>query len=506
MVPDNFFRQIRQIWVLFPLLVVMSVTQAFSQRTTITFLHSNDMHASFVPHEAVWVRTTPKPMVGGFKELAFKIDSMRAVRPLTILVDGGDVMTGNPISEIDYKGATGGALFEMMNRMKYDISCPGNHDLDISQENLIKLTKIASFPSLSANLVNAVGQFPVNNKPYAIIERVGIKVGFIGLMSQELYGLVNQNNLVGIKVLSPVETARKYVAQLRPKVDLLVALTHQGVDDDSVLAEEVPGLDIIIGAHSHTRLKSPKVVNHIPIVQTGSNAENLGVTDVTIENGKVVSVEGSLIQLWPGQNRPANSVSALVDSMKERVDREYSEVIGTLTEDWVRKNGGSAMGTFITDAQREAAHAEIGFMNDHGMRKDVAAGNITKRDLFEVLPFRNILMTFQMSGEELESIARFVLDKNPGLQMTGMKIAWKKQADGTKEIVGITVQGKPLDSKRMYICAASDFLVGDAQRYMGLEIRKATSLQQTVFDAVEKAIRKEKRITPKQSLFLEQVQ
>ncbi len=75
-------------------------------------------------------------------------------------------------------------------------------------------------------------------------------------MSQELYGLVNQSSLVGIKVLSPVETARKYIAELRPKVDLLVAVTHQGVDDDSVLAQEAPGLDIIIGGHSHTRFEN----------------------------------------------------------------------------------------------------------------------------------------------------------------------------------------------------------------------------------------------------------
>jgi 5'-nucleotidase len=481
------------------------VAGAPCQPKTITFLHTNDMHASFIPHEAIWVRTSPKPMVGGFKELAFRIDSLRAIKPLTILVDAGDVMTGNPISEIDYKGATGGALFELMNRMGYDVSCPGNHDFDISQANLIRLTKIARFPSLSANIVNAQDQFPVNNKAYAIIERSGVKVGFIGLMSQELYGLVNQSNLNGIKILSPVETARKYIAELRPKVDLLVAVTHQGVDDDSVLAQEAPGLDIIIGGHSHTRLLRPKVVNSVPIVQTGSNCENLGELDVTLDKGKIVAANGCLIQLWPGKDRPVSKVSSLVDSMQASIDREYSEVIGTLTEDWVRKPGASAMGTFITEAQREAAHAEIAFMNDHGMRKDVGAGNITKRDLYEVLPFRNVLMTFQLSGEELEHIAQFVLDKNPGLQMTGMTIRWKQRPDVSKELIGVMVRGKPIEQKRMYICAASDFLVSEADRYMGLEIHHAISLQQTVFSAVEKAVRKEKRITPTAFLFLERV-
>jgi 5'-nucleotidase/UDP-sugar diphosphatase len=485
---------------------LFSVSPGSSQPKIITFLHTNDMHASFLPHEAIWVRSTPKPLVGGFKELAFRIDSLRAIKPLTFLVDAGDVMTGNPISEIEYKGATGGALYEMMNRMGYDVSCPGNHDFDISQENLIRLTKIAAFPSLSANIVNNKGEFPVNNKPYAIIERGGVRVGFIGLMSQDLYGLVNQNNLVGIKVLSPVETAKKYIAELRPKVDLIVAITHEGVDDDSVLAAEAPGLDVIIGGHSHTRLRTPKMVNNVPIVQAGSNCENLGELDVTLDNGKVVSTSGSLIQLWPGKNRPPSSVSSLVDSMQEAIDREYSEVIGTLTADWVRKPGGSAMGTFITEAQREAAHADIAFMNDHGIRKDVAAGNITKRDLFEVLPFRNMLMTFQLSGAELETVARFYLEKRPAIQMTGMTIKWKPGSDGTKELVGVTVDGKPLEEQRMYICAASDFLVGEAERYMGVEIRKPISLQQTVFSAVEKAVRKERRITPTQFLFMERVQ
>jgi 5'-nucleotidase / UDP-sugar diphosphatase len=484
---------------------LLCIGVATGQPKTITFLHTNDMHASFVPHEAIWVRTNPKPLVGGFKELAFRIDSLRAIRPLTILVDAGDVMTGNPISEIEYKGARGGALFEMMNLMRYDASAPGNHDLDINQENLIALTRIAKFSSLSANLVNARGEFPLNNKPYAIIERGGVKVGLIGLMSQELYGLVNQNNLVGIKVLSPVETARKYIKELRPKVDLLVAITHQGVDEDSALAEGVTGLDIIIGGHSHTRLKSPRIVNNVPIVQTGSNCENLGVLDVTLEHGRVVAVNGSLIQLWPGQNRPANEVASLVDSMQTVIDKEYSEVIGTLTEDWIRKPGGSAMGTFVTEAQRKAAHADIAFMNDHGMRKDLVAGNMTKRDLYEVLPFRNVLMTFQLTGEELEKVAKFVLEKKPGIQMTGMVIRWKPEPDGTKRLVGVTVQGKPLEKGRSYICAASDFLVSEAGRYMGIEIQKPVSLQQTVFSAVETEVRKEKRIAPQQTLFLEQV-
>ena len=179
------------------LLSGLIVTAGCAQPQTLTILHTNDIHAAFVPHEATWSKQSPKPMVGGFKELEFAVDSIRKTKKNVLLLDGGDVMTGNPITDRIYRGVEGGALFEMMNLVRYDAWCIGNHDFDISQKNLVGLTKIAKFPSLSANIVNRKNEFPVNNKDYVIVERAGLRIGIFGLMSQGLYGLVNQNNLVG---------------------------------------------------------------------------------------------------------------------------------------------------------------------------------------------------------------------------------------------------------------------------------------------------------------------
>lgn len=269
-----------------------------SQPKSITILHTNDIHANFIPHEATWIRETPKPMVGGINELSFALDSIRKINNATLYLDAGDIMTGNPITEYEYKGALGGALFEMMNMIGCEAWCLGNHDFDLGQQNLLKLTAIAKFPTLSANVVNDKNEYPVNNKPYVIIEKNGLKIGIIGVMSQGLYNLVNQTMLVGIKVLSPVETTQKFIDELQTKTDLIIALTHEGVDDDSVLAMNVHGLNIIVGGHSHTRLKKPKFINGVIIVQTGSYCENLGVLDVTVENKKVTQYNGQLIQLW----------------------------------------------------------------------------------------------------------------------------------------------------------------------------------------------------------------
>ncbi len=480
--------------------LVMSVAIAVAgslaaQPRTLTILHTNDMHATFVPREALWVKTQPRPLVGGFTQLAFAIDSIRDSRPDVLLMDAGDVMTGNPITERVYQGASGGALFAMMNLMKYDVWCPGNHDLDISQDNLIALASIARFPTVCANLVSNDLKFPVHNQPYVVIERGGLRIGIIGIISQELYGLVLQANLTGLRVLSPAETAQRYVDELRPKTDLVIALTHQGVEEDSALAVAVHGLDLIVGGHSHTRLKVPRLVNGVYIVQTGSNAENLGVLTLTVENHHLSNVEGHLLQLWADTKRPPSAVSALVDSMQIEIEKEYSEVIGVLHGDWVRGGSESAIGSYITNAQREAVRADVGFMNVHGVRKDLADGPIRKRDLFEVLPFRNVLATFQLTGAQLRSVLQYSIRMRSGLHVSGITGVWSMGADSTVELRDLRIGGNPVDDARGYSCVASDYLIGEAGHYFGLVPEHVIFLKRTLFDAIEQRIRSDHDIT-----------
>ncbi len=473
-----------------------SVAPLTSQSRTLTILHTNDMHATFVPREAVWVKAQPRPMVGGFTELAFTIDSIRQKRPDVLLVDGGDVMTGNPITELKYDGASGGALFAMMNLMGYDVWCPGNHDLDISQENLIALASIAKFPTVCANLVDDQGRLPVHNIPYTILERNGLRIGIIGIISQELYSLVLQSNLTGLRVLSPEETTQKYVDELRPKTDLLLALTHQGVDEDSMLAASVHGLDLIIGGHSHTRLKSPLLVNGTYIVQAGSNTENLGVVTLTVDRHHLTHVQGQLLQLWAAAKRPPSAVSMLVDSMQSEIEREYSQVIGVLHGDWIRGGSETAIGHYITEAQREAVRADVGFMNIHGIRKDLPAGPIRKKDLFEVLPFRNVLATFQLTGSQLLSMLEYAVRTRSQIHLAGINATWASGPDSTIVLRDVRINGNPVDTSRAYSCVASDYFIGEAERYIGIVPRDVIFLKRTLFEVVEQRIRDDHDITP----------
>jgi len=470
-------------------LILLLLPCACAQQQTLTILHTNDMHASFLPHQAYWVNQTPKPMVGGFAELFFVSDSIRRSGGEVLMLDAGDVMTGNPITERRYGGARGGSLFEMMNMIGYDAWSPGNHDFDVSQENLKALTEIAAFPTLCANLVNDAGAYPVNNRPYVLFQRGGLKIAVIGVISQYLYNLVIQKNLTGLRVQSPSETLQKWVTELRPKADLIIALTHQGADEDSVLGAEVKGLDIIVGGHSHTRLREAKVVDGVLIVQAGSNAENLGILTVRVDKGRVVRHEGGLLPLWARSGRPHNRLTALIDSMKSEIDKEYDEVIGTLKVNWIRRDSAMGIGTFVTEAQREAVHADVAFMNIDGMRKDLTPGPITKKDLFEVLPFQNTLTTFQLSGSQIRSALEHSLRERPRILITGVAADWKPAPDGGVMLLNVSIGGKPLDGDRMYICTASDYFVGEAVRYLGFDLPQRIYLEQTLFQSVERAIR-----------------
>lgn len=469
----------------------------YAQPKTVTILHTNDMHANFIPHEAFWIKETPKPLVGGFNELSFAVDSLRKIKSNLLLVDAGDLMTGNPVTEYDYKGAQGGVLFEMMNRLGYEAWTPGNHDFDISQDNLRKLIAIAKFPVVSANLVKSGGGFPVNNKEYTIIEKNGVRIGIIGVITEGLYNLVNRTNLVDIKILPTITTTQRCIDELMPKTDLIIALTHQGVDDDSVLAANLKGLNVIIGGHSHTRLKKPKNVNGVLIAQAGSNCENLGILDLTVENHTITKSWGVLLPLNYTSERPKTDLSKLIDSVKQKIDLEYSEVIGNLKSDWTRGDGEMGIGNFIADAQREAVHADVAFMNNHGIRKNVTAGQLTKRDLFEVLPFRNVLVTFQLSGKQIKDLVKNYIQKHASIQTSGIICAWKRTTNNEIEFVSFMINGKLIDDNKAYVAAASDYLVGEGKRYLGVEITNPSFLQQTVFAAVENKVRTEKIIDSK---------
>lgn len=471
---------------------------ACSAPKKILILHTNDMHASFLPHEAFWVKDAPKPLVGGMKELAWTIDSIRSAGTPSILLDAGDVMTGSPISDLEYRGVSGGALFAMMGMLRYDAWEIGNHDLDISQDNLRSLTTIAPFPTLSANLTDSAGARTLNNTDALILTAGGVRIGVVGVMTERLFEVTNTNNLRGLKVGSAAEAVQRAVDRLKDSVDIMIALSHRGADEDSALAAATHGLSAIIGGHSHTRLRSPKLVNGVIICQAGSNCENLGVLELTVDGKTVSAYNGQLIQLWKVHTPAQNALSGLVDEYDQRIQKEYGGTIGQLSADWKRSGREeSNIGNFVADAMREGAAADFAITNSSGIRKDLSAGPITKLDMFEILPFRNVLCTFILPGREVLAFARRTAEAlaqgRMSTQTSGLKVSWKSTPGGI-DITGVVINGSPLDTAKTYTCATSDFAVNQGDKYLGVVPGAVLYLPTTVFQALVAKVEREKTI------------
>ena len=223
---------------------------------SLTVLHTNDMHSRIEPIPNDGRRYAG---LGGMAGRAALIDKIRGEEENVLLLDAGDIFQGTP-----YFNFFGGELeFKLMSKMKYDAATLGNHDFDNGIEGLHKMLPHAEFPFLCANYDFSGNILKGRFQPYRIFRRGPLRIGVFGL-GIELKGLVNQNLSKGTVYSDPISVAKEMVQELeRKKCDLIICLSHLGYKyrgkkvSDHTLAEEVNGLDLIIGGHTHTFLDMP---------------------------------------------------------------------------------------------------------------------------------------------------------------------------------------------------------------------------------------------------------
>jgi len=476
------------------LILLCCFLPSFAQQLAI--LHTNDTHAQFEPAPATWVQKNPKPLIGGMTALEYFISKEREKQQPILLLDAGDIMTGTPIAKIVRDGVTGGGYMDMLNMIGYDAMTIGNHEFDEGQENLLRLAAAAQFDVLSANLYQ--NDRLITQKPYAIYTVGGVKVGVIGLILSRLFDDVAKKNLDGIRVQDPAAAAQTFINEIDPQTDLIVLLTHQGVEEDLALADRIRGADVIVGGHSHSRLQEPIRRNGLLVVQADSKTRYLGRLELTVQADTVADYRYQLIPTWVDSVRNPNPrMQELVRQYKERIDEEYGKPLGKLKVDWRRSNQQeSNIGNYLTDVVRSSVGVDFAVLNSGGIRKDLNKGVLRKLDIVEILPFSNYVVKFTCSGAELrtmvESNARATLRQEPGiLQVSGLSYAFRITKGGTVEIEWIKVNGRALDDHKTYTGATVDFIIyGQAEKYFGFPVQtgEATGflLADLVMDYVQK--------------------
>ena len=464
----------------------------------LVIFHTNDAHGGFAPEPAMW--RDDKAPAGGIVALAAHLAQERKGAAPSLLLDGGDFMTGNIICDLSVDGVIGGAWQDLRNLIGYDCGVVGNHEFDQGIDNARKLFARANFPIIAADILDAQGK-PLFAPGPVVIERGGLRIGIIGVSCAGLFEVTAPNRTAGLSLRHQDEVVREQLKDLLPRTDLQVLISHSGVQGDEALAKVLAGsgLDVIVGAHSHTRLKEPKLVGGILIVQAGANLKNLGRLDLNVKDGRVVGYDGRLIDLIVIDTAGVSpQLTALAAKYAQQIEVEFGRTIATLETAWHRGHGESNIGDWICDALRAHVGADVAFLNSGSIRKDLAAGPVRMSDVKEILPFANTLVTFDLTGAQLRTIvetnAKAAAGDGSGLQLSGLSYGWRKVGDHV-EVEDLRVGGTPVQNDKVYKAAAADYVAMQAKEYFGLEPPPTVYAGIGVTDAIMAAVRKAGKIT-----------
>lgn len=421
-----------------------SPIRAAEPRTdTVLILHTNDLHSHLLPG--------PDGQ-GGMARIAGYVERVRASRDDVLLLDAGDAVTGTPASSI----FGGRPAFAVMNAMGCDAMALGNHEFDHGFARIATFREIAAFPILSANATGPDGKL-LADAAYAVLPADGVRVGVIGVTAEETPEITAGGATEGCTFAPAAARVKALLPEVEAKSDLVVVLSHLGLEADRALAAAVPGIDVIVGGHSHTAVEKPEVVGETIVVQAFHSGRRLGRLElvVDLDAGRVVSHEGSLVRV-DGDLSESPNVRAAVEAWEEKVRERVDVKIGETRRGWKPDE----LRPLIERVFREAVGADAGFENAGGIRAGLAAGDVTIRDVWNVMPFENTIVTVRVKGAQLP--------------------AWARERLGAGTI----------DRERVYTIATNSFVAAHADRYFpkGTEgkVDSGLSTRQAVVDRIRR--------------------
>jgi 5'-nucleotidase len=485
---------------------------AFSQEKLFTIVHTNDLHShleGFAPELDYTPRSTgDDATLGGWARIATVIEDVKAERGNPVLVlDAGDFLMGSLFHMVSRERAV---ELRLMKRMGYDAVGLGNHEFDLGPDGLARILAAASAGGMPRVLLSNARFSPESAeddslerafsnglvKPYTVTVRDGVTIGIFALMGKEAAEVAPFSSPVDFR--PAVETAKETVRILREteKVDMVICLSHSGLwtdpkkSEDVLLAREVPGIDVIVSGHTHTKLDAPLVVNGTIIVQAGELGKQVGVLDFSWKDGKAAPRTYTTVNVSdaiPG----APEIQKQIDSAIAAIDRDvlavhglrYWEILAETDADMPSPLAESGLGNMVTDSIRWYVDAhdsdpadpatKVAFaVESNGVLRDGVekgkAGKISVADLFRVVPLgvgmddtmAYPIITVYLTGAEIKKALEILTSVYPMkgsdyfLQVSGVRFTYNPRRMLFDRITGIWMGSEeegytPLDySKR----------------------------------------------------------
>jgi 2',3'-cyclic-nucleotide 2'-phosphodiesterase / 3'-nucleotidase / 5'-nucleotidase len=449
-------------------------TGAGVERRRLRVLTLNDFHGRL---ETAYPSFGGGRPVGGAAALAtyFRMER-EGFNGATILLHGGDVMQGTPVSNL----TRGRATIDFHNHIGWHAGALGNHEFDWGIEVLQQRIAQSNFPWLAANIhVAGSDTTPGWVRDTATITVNDVRVGVIGLITEETGQKTMAEYVRGLDFVDGAATIDRWVPVFRRAgVDFVIVVAHEGATcNETMTSCEGPMLgwarrvshrpDLMIGGHTHEVVRW--VENGITVIEAGQWGQRYGVVDLERVSPDSVSVRirGTPIA-WADAVPPDTAVARLVAAAVEEVGPQLHQPIATAAEPLERGAGENAMGRLIADAQRWKTGAHVAVMNAGGVRAPLQAGTLTWGDLYQVHPFGNMIVMLELYGRDLRQVLEHaVRGANAGedAHLSGIVVEYDPSRPvGSRVVSARLSDGSPLQDDAVYRVAANDFLssgVGD---------------------------------------------
>jgi 2',3'-cyclic-nucleotide 2'-phosphodiesterase/3'-nucleotidase len=416
--------------------VLFVITFLFSQHligqtVKIRIIETSDVHGAIFPYNFVNDQSSNNSLA----QVHAYVEGERAKEDQSVIfIDNGDILQGDPaVYYYNYEKTDVPHLYaDVMNYMKYDAGTVGNHDIETGHPVYDKFNDEINFPWLAANAVDTETGKPYF-KPYHIIEKQGIKIAVLGLITPGIPNWLPKKIWAGIEFEDMIITAKKWAAIIQEKEnpDLLIGLFHSGIDHtydnqtadmprnenaSQLVAEQVPGFDIVFVGHDHhewnKNVKGPDE-NDVLILGPSSRARTITVADINFlydEENEIWDKEivGSIVDMKniKPDEKFLNNFNSEFEEVKEYVSRE----IGTFTKTIDAKESVFSNSTFtdlIHNIQLEITGADISFTAPLSIYSKLERGKIYVRDMFNLYRYENLLYTMELTGKEIKDYLEF---------------------------------------------------------------------------------------------------
>ena len=482
---------------------VKPISAEVSEKVTIQLVHTNDMHGNIAGD-------------GQLLNLSTWYKEFKKQNPNTLLIDAGDALQGTAV----VNRTKGKLMQDVMNIVGYDIVTLGNHEFDFGKEALDRNVKNYSATLIQSNIKDAkTKKYPF--KRYEIKEFEGVKVGFFGLVGIDTGVKSDPAIMSNFIIEDPVKIGKEMVAFLESqKVDVIVALTHMGVSDEGWdntkdISERVPGINVIIDAHSHTPCPTKACYNEgtsLISQNEGNFANGARYVTITVEKGRKTFTSTPITAAQLKKFPKDEKAKAIYDAEYKEFAVYGDEVIGETTVemraarvtpyDSVRSYESVAANVTV-DAYKAAAKTDLAVVNGGNVRITIPAGKITRANILQMHPFSNEVAVMNMTGAQIMEVFEFSVSKFPNenggfLHLAGGTFKFDSTKPAGSRIVEFLINGQPLDLKKTYTVAIPDFTAKGGDGYSMLAGKPlARTLPRNDAELVMDYIQAQKTIAPK---------